>query len=194
MGKDKDKTTGNEQAERSIRSMRQALERKRPTRERHVLVLDWEVADEALVAERNYNAAFMAAERMGDNATDEMQAHVAAALERKEAADAALEAAKFIVWFEALGGQEMEDLMMEHLPTKKQQEELRRQLLAQGLPTTERLQYNSDTFPAAIIAACSTDPAIPLDEAKEFWDSKVISRGERAKMLEAAFKVNDIVR
>lgn len=196
MGKNKDKGDGQDLLAKNLKTLRAAMDRKVPNQIDHALVVDYTKADAVLVAKKRHNAAVMMADREGSEfeQSEEARERVAVAAAALAVAEEELAEATLVVWFKALGGQEMEDLMAEHLPTKEQQEELRRQLLFQGLPTTERLQYNSETFPPAIIAASAVDPVISDEEAEEFWTSRNISRGERAKMLKAAYGVNDIVR
>ena len=191
------KKTGNDEgtiASRAIASMTDALRVKKANREVHRLVTDYELADDVLAIGKKLNALVMRADRHSDEVPEALAEEIEQAKAELELAQAALEDGTLVVWFQALGGQEMEDLMADHLPTRDQQDELRRQLLSQGLPANERLQYNSDTFPPAIISACAVDPEISYDEAVAFWNSENISRGERGKMLEAAYRVNDIVR
>lgn len=112
---------------------------------------------------------------------------------KADEATAAAEAATVEFVFQALGRTELEDLMAEHKPTRAQQDALRATLKEQGLPPTERLAYNSETFPPALLAAAAVSPTMTLEEAGQLWNHPDVSRGEAGALLGAAFQVNDIV-
>mgnify|MGYP006280674279 CR=1 FL=1 len=50
--------------------------------------------------------------------------------------------------------------------------------------------YNPDTFGPALISACSSNPHLTPNEAKELWESDEWSRGEVMEIFMAAVEVN----
>lgn len=83
---------------------------------------------------------------------------------------------EFTVLFRSIGSKAYDALLSEHPPTAAQKKE--------GSP------WNSDTFPPALIAACSSDPKISLEDAKRLFESDEWSGGEVAGLFTAAIKVN----
>jgi hypothetical protein len=71
---------------------------------------------------------------------------------------------EMVVTLKAIGAKAYDDLMAKHPPT--------------GPQKLENAQYNPDTFGPALISACSFEPRLTPNEAKEIWDSEDWSRGE----------------
>lgn len=74
----------------------------------------------------------------------------------------------------ALGKHDYESLKDEHLPTEAQIER------SKTVPSliVSQLYANPDTFPPALVAACSVDPVITPDEAEAMWKSPDWNDGE----------------
>ena len=83
---------------------------------------------------------------------------------------------EYVFTLRAIGSKAYDVLMGMHHPTAEQKK--------------EGLAYNVDTFGPALIAACSVEPKITPNEAKELWDSDEWSRGEVMAMFSAAVEVN----
>lgn len=78
--------------------------------------------------------------------------------------------------FKSIGYKDYDDLLSSHQPSKEQ--------------SKDGAQWNPDTFPPALISACSVDPVIGLEEAKELWLSDQWSRGELMDLFFAVAKLN----
>ena len=79
------------------------------------------------------------------------------------------------VKLKALGSKAYDDLLGEHPPTPDQKRESQ--------------TYNVDTFAPALIAACATEPALTVAEAKQIWNSSEWSRGEVTELFIACVEV-----
>jgi hypothetical protein len=66
--------------------------------------------------------------------------------------------------FAALSAHDMDRLQSKHVPTVEQK--------ARGMA------FNPDTFAPALVAACSVDPRLSFEDAKEIWESEAWSSGE----------------
>ncbi len=77
--------------------------------------------------------------------------------------------------FRAIGTKAYDKLLGKHPPRPEQK--------------IEGASYNIDTFGPAIIAACSVEPELSEDEAKQLWDSDDWSRGEIMTLFRAAVEV-----
>lgn len=68
-------------------------------------------------------------------------------------------------------------------------------LLTANQPTKEQVRdgesnWNPDTFPPALIAACAVDPPLDIAAAQELWTSEEWSRGELMDLFYAVVKLN----
>lgn len=73
--------------------------------------------------------------------------------------------------FQAISYAELDKLQSQHQPTQQQR--------------IEGAVYNRDTFPPALVAACSVVPHISEQDAKEIWASEDWSTGELTTLFEA---------
>lgn len=157
---------------------------------------DGRYADEAMQAARLTQAA----QRVLDQCEEGTEAYEAANAEFEKAGEeweAAKELAKehsVLFRARALGGRDLEDLMDAHLPTPAQNRAHQDKLKKQGIPAGERLQWNPETFPAAIISASLVHPLATVEEAQAFWDDPEWSRGETNRVLDLCYGVNQIVK
>lgn len=78
--------------------------------------------------------------------------------------------------FKSISSKAYDDLQAEHKPTKEQ--------------AKDGNTWNPDTFPAALMAACSVEPVMTYEEAAALWDSPEWSRGELMDMFLAVIKLN----
>ena len=83
---------------------------------------------------------------------------------------------KASILFRALGSKAYDDLMAAHPPTKQEKE--------------DGAVWNSDTFPPALISACSVEPKIDEDSAKTIFTSEEWSRGELMDMFMKVVALN----
>jgi len=81
------------------------------------------------------------------------------------------------VLFRSLGSKLYDAIVTEHQPTKEQKK--------------EGNQWNPDTFPPALIAACSVDPRLTVEQATSLWESEDWSQGELMGLFIAAVKLNN---
>ena len=82
---------------------------------------------------------------------------------------------EFVFTLRAIGSKAYDTLVSVHAPTAEQKR--------------EGATYNPDTFGPALISACSLNPHITPNEAKELWDSDEWSRGEVMEIFMAAVEV-----
>lgn len=80
-----------------------------------------------------------------------------------------------VLLLRAIGSKAYDVLVSMHKPTPEQK--------------NEGAAYNPDTFGPALISACSLDPHLTPNEAKELWDSDEWSRGEVMDVFSSAVEV-----
>jgi hypothetical protein len=73
--------------------------------------------------------------------------------------------------FQAISYKELDALQAKHQPTQSQR--------------VEGAIYNRNTFPPALIAACSVDPEISERDARDIWESEDWSSGELNTLFNA---------
>lgn len=83
---------------------------------------------------------------------------------------------EFNILFKSIGSKRYDDLLGQHKPTKEQ--------------AKDGAQWNGETFPPALIAACAVDPEISLEDAEAIWASDDWSRGELLDLFVAVIKLN----
>lgn len=98
-----------------------------------------------------------------------------------ETAERALKDSEITLVFQSIGRKRYEDLITEHPPTDKQNEESKAE-------TGSDAPYNVDTFPAALISASAVEPELTLEQAQELWDTW--NQGEVLEIFYAALEVN----
>lgn len=79
--------------------------------------------------------------------------------------------------FKSISPRYYDSLVSQHQPTKEQ--------------AKEGATWNLETFPPALIAACSADPIISDEVAASLWDSEDWSRGELMDLFYAVAKLNN---
>ena len=73
--------------------------------------------------------------------------------------------------FEAVSYRELDELQAKHPPTPEQR--------VQGAV------FNRNTFPPVLIAACSVEPKMTVEDVKEIWSSEEWSTGELNTIFDA---------
>lgn len=97
-----------------------------------------------------------------------------------------------VMRFQAIGSKRWETLLADHPPTDAQQREHLAEQEKVGIPlqARRRLQWNVDTFPPALIAACIVEPKLTVAQAEELWESEAWNAGELDAIFSAAVRVN----
>jgi hypothetical protein len=94
--------------------------------------------------------------------------------------------------FRALGRKAWEELGREHAPKPEQVREYRKRQLDAGTPehALQALPYDAETYPPALFAAGCVEPGLTHEEARDLWESDVLSFAELATLLAAAQAAN----
>lgn len=79
--------------------------------------------------------------------------------------------------FQSIGAGAYDKLVSKHPPTNSQR--------------VDGASFNMDTFAPALIAACSVEPDIEPDQAKQLWESEDWSRGELMVLFRNAVEINN---
>ena len=79
--------------------------------------------------------------------------------------------------FKAIGSQEYDKLVSKHPPKAEQR--------------VDGANFNIDTFAPALIAACSVEPEMSVEDAKEIWESPEWSRGDLMVLFRNAVDINN---
>jgi hypothetical protein len=95
--------------------------------------------------------------------------------------------------FTSIGRVAYETLIADHPPTDEQQTRARQSQLAKGTPPSkiQALQWNSDTFPAALLSKCCTSPRMTASQARQLWDDPKRNTGELDRLFSAAVLANE---
>jgi len=146
------------------------IAKKKPVTKRVKIQLDGDIANEIASLEDHLNEA-----RRYDRRHNE--ADTAPAIEKEM--DALLDRAKqtereFV--FVSIGRVKYDELVQQHPPTSDQKK-------AGG-------QFNSDTFPPALIAAAAIDPKISIDQAELIFNGGEWNAAELLRMFYAALEAN----
>lgn len=113
-------------------------------------------------AHREYEDASDAYTILKAQELPETDPELMAARERYEAAEEALNEATVEMVFEAIGRRDYENLLMEHPPSTEQEK--------QAKEAGEKVDYNIDTFPPALVAATCIEPKFSEEEAYELFE------------------------
>lgn len=82
---------------------------------------------------------------------------------------------KVTLLFRSIGAKEWELLVSKHKPTPDQR--------------ADGQQFNTDTFPPALLARVCVDPSLSVEDWEEIWNSPDWSRGEVSEMYAQAVNV-----
>lgn len=72
--------------------------------------------------------------------------------------------------FQAISSHELDALQAKHTPTTEQR--------------VKGSSFNPQTFPPALVAACSVEPQLTEEDTKEIWESDAWSMGELAYLFD----------
>lgn len=156
--------------------LQEFLAAKRPNTVECSIALDPDVVTAHLEAQAAVNVA-----RAVDEAESSpvSRAALADAEDALEEAVAASEASAQVFRFTGLSGPEWDALIDEHPPTRDQIKAARD---AKDAPPS----WNEDTFPAALIAACSSDPPLTPEDAEQLLKSPNMNGAETQGLFLAA--------
>lgn len=158
--------------------------KKQPATKTVEVVLDPALAEEVREAERRRDdAARRLAVRPDDNTIQDEEWEATSALEALRAR-AVKEDAVVTVRFRSIGRHAWDDLIRSHPPTDQQIAEAK----ASGMGD---LNFNSDTFPPAVVAASLDEPKMTVDEVAAIWDSPEWNQAELGILFAAALEVNN---
>jgi hypothetical protein len=157
------------------------LNRKQPNRRTVWMPYDAQLAEAYQEAEAQRDVASnIATVRVDDK---EAASKLIEAEEKLAELKATLRAESIKFVFRAVGRKRYEELVMAHQPTNKQLQKAREQ--RQDAP-----DFNEDTFPQAIVAACLEEPVLSPEEVNQLWDSEEFSIAEQRMLLQTAVMVN----
>lgn len=183
---------------RAPRSLEQIMAAKKRRTTEQVIILDPEPVEawhEAREAAEKAEVRVRIAEN-NPKATAEQRAEAKREADRlRRAADKAekgADEASQLFRFQAIGGEALEALMMEHRPTPKELSEHQADQKRQGLQAGT-LPYSKRTFPPALLAASAVEPVMDEAGAAKLWASDAFSDGERTALFQAAWTVNQLV-
>lgn len=158
--------------------------KKQPATKTVEVVLDPALADEVREAERRRDDADRRlAVRPDDDAIQAEAWETTSALEALRAR-AVKDDAVVTVRFRSVGRHAWDDLIRSHPPTDAQIAEAE----ASGMGD---LNFNSDTFPPAVVAASLDEPKMTVDEVAAIWDSPEWNQAELGILFAAALEVNN---
>ena len=158
--------------------------RKQPASRTVEVVLDPALADEVREAERRRDDADRRLALRRDDEAAQQEAWDAAAVLEALRARAVEEDAVVSVRFRSIGRHAWDDLIRAHPPTDEQIAEAK----AAGMG---ELNFNSETFPPAVVAASLEEPAMSVDEVAALWDSPDWNQAELGVLFQAALEVNN---
>jgi hypothetical protein len=158
--------------------------RKQPATKTVEVVLDPALAEQVREAERRRDDADRRLAVRPDDPNIQTESWEAAAALETLRAQAVKQDAVVTVRFRSIGRHAWDDLIRQHPPTDAQTAEAK----AAGMGD---LNFNSDTFPPAVVAASLEDPKLTVDEVAEIWDSPDWNQAELGVLFGAALEVNN---
>lgn len=158
--------------------------RKQPATKTVEVVLDPGLAEEVREAERRRDDAERRLTVRPDD--DQIQSELWTATADLEAlrARGVNEDAVVAVRFRSIGRHAWDDLIRTHAPTEEQVAEAKAAGMAE-------LNFNSETFPPAVVAASLDEPKLSADEVAALWESPEWNQAELGILFAAALEVNN---
>lgn len=148
--------------------------KKKPHRQSITLALDPEIAEQFEEAQNNVRTARIRAEGKGyePEVQSKIQEDLAAAEARLEELRPLMEEASIEFVFQSIGRKKYENLTLAHPPTSEQITRAKEYSTEEDVRKGEdRLMYNPDSFPVALISACLASPKMSESEVREMWES-----------------------
>lgn len=203
---DVEETNGNGNGHRPM-TFDHLMSKKKPLSTKVPIVLDNEVAEELTEARakaEQAEARWRVTTAEKSTATDETKADAEAAHNKAqaelEAAEDAAREATVEFRLQSIGDAAYRALQKLHEPEPEQTAEAKAALAAQlvGMDEDERqrqvdafaLDTNPDTFPPALVAACSIDPVITEEQAQAMWADERFNVAELTALYMGAVHVN----
>lgn len=156
------------------------LTKKKPTTKTVRITLDNELAQQWHAAKGKVDAAKLAYARIASSDNEEQLRDAEAALEECEKL---VEPATVEITLRSIGRPAYRALLDEHPPTDEQNKDSKRKGFGE-------LNYNPDTFPQALVAACSLSPKMTLAEVQAIYSSNDYNDEELNTLTLAALTVN----
>lgn len=154
--------------------------RKRPNTSTVDVCLDPDAVDVYNAARQRRDEALRAT--LADVSDDEAREELEVATKALRKAEKSVEQSFVVFRFRALPGMEYEDLQDAHPPTPDQ--------IKEGRLRGRLYNYNPDTFPQALVAACSDDPKLDISDVAQIWKDPNWSYVERTNLFNAALAAN----
>ncbi len=152
------------------------LAKKRPNTASCPIALDPDVVQAHVAAQAALDVARAVVEADPSKTSREALAEAEDALEE---ALAATEASTQVFGFVGIDGPSWDALVDAHPPTPEQLKRAKK--LDQGKPV-----WDETTFPAALIAACSSDPVLTVEQAQRLLDASNMNAAETSGLFYAA--------
>lgn len=150
---------------------------KQPTTRKIRIILDADVDTEYRDAEREWNMTQLMWGQ-SEEPSPENQKKLSDSKTRYEQAKAAAIEQSMEFKFQSLGRKTFSALLDQHPPTTAQVEN--------GQQDGEVPDWNTDTFPQALVHAAIVSPALTNEQVEEMWDSPVWSTAELNDLFSAA--------
>jgi hypothetical protein len=155
---------------------------KKPVTRTLRLISDQTAADELDNARQDLKQLNM----MAYNRTDEgFLAELAKARSRLADSELAVKECTSVWKFKSIGTKAYGDMKKAHPPT----DENRREMAAEG-GDPDSVQFNTSTFPAALISASLVEPQLSPEDVKTLMDEEYLNEGEVMELFNAAMMVN----
>lgn len=158
--------------------------RKQPATKTVEVVLDPSLAEQVREAERRRDDTERRLGTRPDSEQVQAEAWEAAAALDALRAQAVKDDAVVTVRFRSIGRHAWDDLIRQHPPTDAQVAEAK----ASGMGD---LNFNSETFPPAVVAASLDEPKLTVEEVAAIWDSPDWNQAELGILFAAALEVNN---
>lgn len=162
------------------------LSKKKPRIIKQPVLLDSEAAEAYQVVKAAFDEVNKRKLLAGREVPEDLEFEYAQAKKRLDDAEKVLDEATLVFKFRALGRTEMEELLGDHPPTKKQIAEAK----AEGNPD---LGFNPETYPQALIAAASVEPDLSPEDVESLWEDPDWTSQELLLLFVAAQKANAYV-
>jgi hypothetical protein len=85
--------------------------------------------------------------------------------------------------FRSIGRKQFEDLVLQHQPTKEQQDDAKKS-------NSGPLQWNTESFPPVLMAVSMIEPPWTAEDIKDLWENEDWSNAELMEMFYAALTAN----
>lgn len=155
--------------------------RKKPSFKTVRLPLDSEIADAYEDAKSDVDRLKIRFDYKPDDRN--VQAEYNAAVDKMEQAKALVLENSVVFKFRSIGRKRFDDLIGEHPPTDTQIKKAKDN-------GSGDINWNSDTFPVALISACLVEPKLEEHEVKDMWDSEDWAGSELLLLFYGALDVN----